>query len=253
MVEPGGLVLRRWRTTIRVAAAAVPLVSCVVLSLVRDHVTAASSVLVLVVWVVGAAATGDRCAGVLAAVSGALWFDFFLTQPYLRFTVSDADDVETTVLLVLISLAVSEIALWGHRMQTQAARRAGYLEGVVGAAQSVAAGNLPGSAVIEMVAQNINDVLGGDTTHFVLGPVHDARVCVLEYDGGLVRGGRVSDVDRVGLPTDEYVAVPVHHDGRMSGHFLVTATSHVARPTREQRRVAVLLADQVASTIRGST
>ena len=52
-------------------------------------------VLVLVVWVVAAAATGDRPAGVLAAVSAGAWFDFFLTEPYLRFTIADADDIKS--------------------------------------------------------------------------------------------------------------------------------------------------------------
>ena len=46
-----------------------------------------------------------------------VWFDFFLTEPYLRLTIADSDDIETTVLLVLIGVAVTEIALWGHRQQ----------------------------------------------------------------------------------------------------------------------------------------
>ncbi|WP_240617053.1 hypothetical protein [Nocardioides speluncae] len=65
----------------------------------------------------------------------------------------------------------------------------------------------------------------------------------------LTRGGHAVDVERVGLPTDEYVAVPVQRDSEVVGHFLVTATSHVTYPTREQRRVAVLLADQIATTV----
>jgi hypothetical protein len=72
--EPGGPVLVRWRPALRVLAVALPLLTCALLALVRDQLTAASSVLVLVVWVVAAAATGDRVSGVLAAVSGALWF-----------------------------------------------------------------------------------------------------------------------------------------------------------------------------------
>src|SRR5262245_36062489 len=109
--------LRRWRFAIRLAAVGMPLLTSAILSSFRDSVTSATAVLVLVVWVVAAAATGDRVAGILAAVSGAVWFDFFLTVPYQRFTINDADDVEATVLLVLISLAVTEIALWGHRQQ----------------------------------------------------------------------------------------------------------------------------------------
>lgn len=245
MFEPAGPVLERWRPVIRIVAVVLPFLSCALLALVRDQLTAASSVLVLVVWVVAAAATGDRVAGVLAAVSGALWFDFFLTEPYLRFTINHSDDVETTVLLVVISLAVSEAALWGHRQQTEAARRSGYLEGVLGAARGVAEGDVPSGAVVEFVAQNISAVLDADTTNYVRGPVRDPRIWVLDHDGMLTRDGRPSDVDRVGLPTDEYVAVPVRRGAQTVGHFLVTATGHVAYPSREQRRVAVLLADQV--------
>lgn len=132
-----------WRPTVRVLAVLAPLVTCAILAAVRDEVTAETSVLLLVVWVVVAAATGDRWAGVLAALSAGAWFDFFLTEPYLAFTIDNADDVEATVLLVMISLAVTEIALWGRRQQQEASRRSGYLEGVLGAARSVAEADAP--------------------------------------------------------------------------------------------------------------
>ena len=73
-----------------------------------------------------------------------------------------------------------------------------------------------------------------------------ARVAVLDHDGNLIRSGHAVDVDRSGLPSNEYVAVPVRRGTRIVGHFLVTATSRVVYPNFEQRRVAVLLADQVA-------
>jgi K+-sensing histidine kinase KdpD len=223
-----------------------PFLTAAVLSTVRDSVTAATSVLVLVVWVVGAAATGDRLAGVVAAVSAGAWFDFFLTQPYLRFTITDADDIEATVLLVVIGLGVSEIAQWGHRQHKQAARRSGYLDGVLGAARAAAEASMPKASLVEVVARQISDVLGAGSCQYVDGPVHDARVAVLDHDGVLTRGGRAVDVDRVGLPTDEYVAVPVRRGPDVAGHFLLTTTSHLSYPTTEARRVAVLLADQVA-------
>jgi K+-sensing histidine kinase KdpD len=43
----------------------------------------------------------------------AVWFDFFLTQPYERFTITRRTDIETTVLLLVIGVAVTEIAVWG--------------------------------------------------------------------------------------------------------------------------------------------
>lgn len=235
-----------WQPAVRGGAVAAPLLTCALLSTVRDAVTAATSVLVLVVWVVAAAATGDRMAALLAAVSAGAWFDFFLTEPYLRFTIADSDDVEATVLLVLISLAVTEVALWGHRQQAQAARRSGYLDGVVDAARAVAEGDLPIGTLLDVVGQHIVDVLGADNCRYVEGPVYDVRITTLDHDGVLTRAGRPVNVERDGFPTDEYVAVLVGRGHQVLGHFLVTATSRSIYPTREQRRVAVLLADQVA-------
>lgn len=98
-----------WRPSVRAASLAVPLSTGVLLHPFRGDVTSATAVLVFVVGVVAAAATGDRLAAVLAAVSSALWFDFFLTVPYLSFTIAGADDVEATVLLVVISLVVTRV------------------------------------------------------------------------------------------------------------------------------------------------
>lgn len=238
-----------WRPACRAGAMLGPLLTCAVLAAFRDSVTTATDVLVLVLWVVAAAATGDRVAGVLAAVSGGVWFDFFLTEPYLRLTIHGSDDVEATLLLVAISLAVTEIALWGHRQQRQASRRSGYLDGVIGAARAVAEGDTPAPVVIDVVARQIAEVLGADECRYVSGPVEDPRVALLDHDGVLMRNRHPVDVDRVGLPVDEYVAVPVEVGSRMIGHFLVTATSRLTYPTREQRRIAVLLADQVVAAV----
>lgn len=242
-----------WRPACRTGAVLAPLVTCAILSAFRDTVTAATAVLVLVLWVVAAAATGDRTAGILAAVSGGVWFDFFLTQPYLRFTIHGSDDVEAAVLLVLISLAVTEIALWGHRQQREASRRSGYLDGVIGAARAVAEGDTPAPVVIDVVARQIVEVLGADDCRYVDGPVDDPRVAVLDHDGVLMRNGHPVDVERVGLPVDEYVAVPVGVGSREVGHFLVTATGHLTYPSNEQRRIAVLLADQVVAAVQSGS
>src|SRR2546428_173356 len=80
--------------------------------------------------VVAVAATGYRPAGFLAAASAAAWFDFFLTRPYERFTITRREDIETTVLLLVLGIAVTEIAVWGRRQHAAASRRAGYLDGI---------------------------------------------------------------------------------------------------------------------------
>jgi K+-sensing histidine kinase KdpD len=237
------------QTAVRIAALVLPLVTCAILSGIRDDISDAPAVLVLVLWVVAAAATGDRIAGLLAAVSGGVWYDFFLTAPYNRLTIHDSNDVEATVLLVVIGLAVTEIALWGFRQQARAARRSGYLDGILGAARLASEGDTPASALVDVVADQITEALGADECRFIRGPVSDSRIAVLDHDGVVLRGGHPVDIDRVGMPSNEYVAIPVRRGSSVVGHFLVTATSQVIYPTHEQRRVAVLLADQVAAAV----
>lgn len=240
-----------WRSTsvVRAVAVLAPLVACLLLAGFRATVPAASAVLVLVLLVVAVAATGDRLGGVVAAVSSGVWFDFFLTEPYNTLAIDDPDDIQAAVLLVLIGLAVTELALWGRRQQQQAARRSGYLDGVVSAAASVAQADSGPAKAVDVVAAHIADVLGADTCRYVAGPVHDPRVAILDHDGVLTQNGHQRDVDRTGLPVDEYVGIEVRRGPRVIGYFEVVAATRSVRPSGEQCRVAVLLADQVAHLV----
>ncbi|MFB6962195.1 histidine kinase, partial [Streptomyces sp. NPDC056309] len=60
-----------------IAALVVPLAVCAVLLPFRAGLANTVAALVLVLVVVAAAALGHRLAGVLAALSAAVWFDFF--------------------------------------------------------------------------------------------------------------------------------------------------------------------------------
>ena len=66
------------------------------LVLLRDHVLSANLALALMAVVAIVAAAGGRTAGVLAALTAALSYDFFLTEPYLTLRITDDDDIETT-------------------------------------------------------------------------------------------------------------------------------------------------------------
>lgn len=72
---------------------------------------------------------------------------------------------------------------------------------------------------------------------------------VIRPDGSLTRQGRPVDVEREGLPVHDEISLPVRSAGRSYGAFVLVSATHVARPSREQRRVAVLLADQVAGVL----
>jgi len=73
--------------------------------------------LLLVVVVVGVAAIGNRAAGGLAAVRAALWFGFFCTVPYYRFTIRSPADVAAAVLLLLTGLAAPQLAARARRLK----------------------------------------------------------------------------------------------------------------------------------------
>ncbi len=237
------------RSAVIAGAAIAPLVTCAVLSAFRETLPVATNVLILVLVVIASASTGVRVAGLVAAVSAGVWFDFFLTQPYNQLAISDSDEVEAAVLLVVIGAAVSEVALWGHRQQARADRRAGYLDGVLGTAEIVTLSTESPNALTAHVAEQIKQVLAVSRCRFVLGPVRDPRIPVLGHNGDMTRHGKDVDVDRDGLPTDDDIALVVTRSGTTVGHFLLTSASHVARPTLEQRRVAVLLADQVGQVL----
>jgi K+-sensing histidine kinase KdpD len=237
------------RSAVLTAAAVVPLAVSGVLALFRDSLAPTTSVLILVLVVVAAAATGDRVAGIVAALSSGAWFDFFLTKPYSRFAINESADLQATVLLVLVGLGVTELALWGRRQQARASRSAGYLDGVIGTSVLVSSEQTSPKELTGHVARQIVELLGIDTCRFVPGLGPGPRTAVLDQDGQVVRRGHPVDVAQDGFPTEEEVALPVVHGGVAHGHFVLTSGSQIARPTSEQLRVAVMLAGQVGAAL----
>jgi K+-sensing histidine kinase KdpD len=215
----------------------------------RDSITSAISALILVLVVVAVAATGDRIAGFVAALSCGAWFDVFLTEPYGRLTIKSREDVEITILLVFVGVFVTEIALWGHRQQARASRRAGYLDGVLDTSKIIAGSTASPSALITHVAGQIVQLLNIDDCYFVPGASPGTEDATLDHDGNVVRRGRRVNVERDGLPTDELIGLVVRQGDVVHGQYVLTAATRVVRPSIEQRRVAVLLADQVGSAL----
>jgi K+-sensing histidine kinase KdpD len=236
-----------YRNPVLAGALLVPPVVCALLTPFRDNFDNANAALLLVVVIVAVAAFGIRLAGVLAAVSSAVWFDFFLTVPYNRFTINDSADVELTVLLVLIGAAVTEIAIWGRRQQARASRHLGYLDGVITTSQAVAAGGSTDD-LIEQVRAELTAVLGIDGAKFVAGD-KQTQAPRLNADGSVTRGSHELKVERDGLPTNSEIELAVQHAGETRGRFLLTAAARIARPDLEQRLVAVALADQVGAAL----
>jgi hypothetical protein len=184
---------------------------------------------------------------VLAAVSAAAWFDFFLTRPYEQFTITRAADIETTVLILVIGVAVTEIAVWGRRQHEAASRRAGYLEGINAAAETVAVGSSP-SALIDQVCAQLTRLLSLRSCRFEYGVAGLGRPARLRHDGQLVLAGG-TEVEQDGLPGDTELLVENYWI--LQGRFLMSPEPG-SRPTLEQRLVAVAFADQVGAALASS-
>lgn len=231
------------RALTRWTALLLPIAVGAALAVLRGGLDQSTAAMVLVLPVVAAAATGDRIAGVVAALAAAGSFDFFLTVPYYSLSIHHRDDLELAIALTLVGLAVTEIALWGRRQQAAAQRRDGYISGLV---QLL---DLPPETTEEArstaIASAIRTVLGVDRCSWAIGHPrwNDA---VITADGSVTTGGRRVPVERVGLSTDGFTTVPVRRGGEVVGHFRLTASTRVVRPTSEQLRVAALLADRMA-------
>jgi K+-sensing histidine kinase KdpD len=239
--------LRRDHVAI-LAALAGPLALTAVLVPFRAGFPNSDAALALMLVVVAVAANGYRLAGILAAASAAVWFDFFLTRPYERFTITRTADVETTLLIMVIGVAVTELAVWGRRQHLAADRRAAYLAGISVAAEAVAAGS-SAFALIDQVSDRLTLLLSLRSCVFQYGVAGVGKPARLEHDGQLTAADRAWDIDRDGLPADTELLV--ENQGILQGRFLLSPKPD-SRPTLEQRIVAVAFADQVGAALAAS-
>jgi len=213
----------------------------------RASVPNTDAALVLVVVIVSVAAWGHRPAGVVAAISAALWFDFFLTRPYERFSISRHTDVETTVLLLVVGVAVTEIAARSRRHRATAVEEAGFVARIHSAAAAVATGE-PAQFVVMQVAAQLTDLLSLRDCRYdpAASDEHHARI---GQDGEVVLAGLRWNVEQLGLPGSE-VELAVEYQGRFLGRYVMVPSP--GKPvSKESRVVAAALADQVGAALAG--
>ncbi|WP_431899045.1 DUF4118 domain-containing protein [Nonomuraea sp. bgisy101] len=201
--------------------------------------------LIMVVIVVAVAANGHRLAGALTAVSAAVWFDFFFTQPYQRFAISKAADIQTALLLLVVGVAVSQLAARARRLRLIAITDANYLAQIHATAE-LAESSKSADPVIALVTNQLTGLLGLRGCRFEYGTLigHPPR---LEQDGSVVWDRKRLDVDRVGLP-DREIELRTIGNGHFYGRFMLDPTPGNI-PSLQARLVAVILADQVGAAL----
>jgi K+-sensing histidine kinase KdpD len=223
----------------------IPPATCAGLIPVRGSFPNTDAALVLVAAIVAVAAFGNRTAGVVAAISSGAWFDFFLTKPYEHFSITSRTDIETTVLLFAVGIAVTELAVWGRRQHHRAGQQSGYLAGLHAASEAMARGGSP-TQLVRQVADEIARVLDLQRCHFDFGS--SVGLPKLNHDGTLTWGDARWDIETQGLPLNDETELLVSSGSGYKGRYLMTPTPG-ARPTLTQRLVAVSLADQVGAAL----
>jgi hypothetical protein len=223
-----------------IAGLLVPLAVAAILLPWRASWSNTNVALLLVVAVVAVAVLGSRTAGVLAAVSAFAWFDFFFTRPYESFTIRGSADITTAVLLLVVGVAVSQLAAWARHLRMVTITDAGYLAQIHEAA-SIAKSAEAAGTVVDAVRDQLISVLDLQDCRFEYGTLlgHPPR---LEPDGSVVIGHTRWDVEQFGLPEAE-IELRAFANGQYYGRFMMRARPG-AKPSRQARQVAVTLADQ---------
>ena len=227
------------------AGLALPCAISALLAPFRSSFPNTDAALVLVVVIVAVAANGHRPAGWIAALSSAVWFDFFLTRPYERFTITRHTDIETTVLLLAVGMAVTEIAARNRKHRTTAAEEANFVARIHSAAAAVATGEQATFVVMQVAAQLIDLLFLRDCRFDPASS--DQHRAYMTQNGDVFLGGMRWAVERMGLPGRE-VELVVEYQGRFFGQYLMVPTP--GRPVSQERRiVASALADQVGAAL----
>ncbi len=230
---------------ILLAAVMAPLIAAVALIPGRGHLDSADSALILVVVIVAVASTGRRLAAAVAALVSAMAFDFVLTRPYYSFRISHRSDLITELLLLVVGLAVGELAARGRRHRHAAGEGRQQLALLHTVTELAATGQEP-ELVVASAARELRELLGLRDCRFTSGEPGRTTARVTP-NGDVTVGNETWSTEDIGLPTRS-VDLPVRSGGWLLGHFLLTPTP--GKPVSHERLlVAVTIADQVGAAL----
>lgn len=216
----------------------------------RDAIDNANMALILTAVVVAAGAIGGRGAGAIAAISAALSFDFFHTRPYLSLTIDSRDDMETTILLLIVGLTVGQLARRAHTAKAEAAAGRSELNRIHRLAGLVARGSAS-DEVVEAAQKELTDLLGLRECRFEAAPFDNVVDAPTLERQGMISGSRYRATRQGDLELELSpggVVLPVLARGQLVGRFLLDPEPG-AGASLEERIVAVALADQVGASL----
>lgn len=223
-----------------------PIVVAGVLVGVRGEIDSANIALLLVLVVLAAGVVGGRFPGAVGAVVAALSFDFFHTKPYGSLTIASRDDVETTLLLLVVGLVAGQIAVRARRSRSLATERGGEIQQLHHVAEMVAGGTSPAEVEL-VVCDELRALLGLRECWYESEP--SARVLPRMERNGAIAAHRYRHVGPEGfaLPVDG-VEIPVLVGGREHGRLVLVPEPDVGA-SLDRRLVAIAIADQLGAAL----
>jgi K+-sensing histidine kinase KdpD len=223
-----------------------PIVVAGVLVGIRGEIDSANVALLLVVVVLAAGVVGGRFPGAVAAVVAALSFDFFHTKPYGSLTIASWDDVETTLLLLVVGLVAGQIAVRARRSRTVAGQRRSEIQQLHHVAELVV-GGASAADVERAVCDELTQLLTLRDCWYEAEPA--TRVMPRLQRNGAIAAARYRHLGDEGfaLPVDG-IEIPVLVGGRERGRLVLVPEPDVG-VSLDRRLVAIAIADQLGAAL----
>jgi Domain of unknown function (DUF4118) len=220
-----------------------PLLVAGILVPFRDDIASANIVLVFVLVVVLGASVGTRWSGAIGAVIAAMSYDFFFTHPYQSLKIDSSDDIQTTVLLLVIGLIVAELVTFTRRHRAASELRGDEITRLHRVAELVATDSDAEDVVLSVQAELIGLLSLRECWYET--PPYTSELPQLERNGAVGGDHRRWVGTDYALP-DQGLVIPVLGRGREFGRLVLVPDVTIG-VSIEERVVAVALADQLGA------
>jgi serine phosphatase RsbU (regulator of sigma subunit)/anti-sigma regulatory factor (Ser/Thr protein kinase) len=206
----------RWNWLAVACALGVPPAVTAALVPLRGLFHPVDAALVLIAIVVAIAGSGFRIAALLASLSSAFWFDFFLIPPFQTISGTTAEDYETIVLLIAVGCTVAELAARGRRQRLRAGAARRHLELLYDASVTIGTTldmRQTARELVQVAVPGFADFVTIDLTEAVLrgdepAPGADETRLSRVASGGLGPGDALHPLHPVGTPVTLVPDVP---------------------------------------------
>jgi hypothetical protein len=223
-----------------------PLTAAALMVTVRTHTEPSNLALIMVLVVAASVVPGYRLPALAAGLSAGVWFDFFLTRPYGQFSIQHSSDIQTTVLLAIVSVAVGEIAVRRRQARASGALARDEVVGLYMVAQMLSAGARP-QAVLDEVAVQLKELLMLVSCRFdAADPAPDEALITRAGELDYERSGWLAGRD--GLPPLD-VSLPVDSAGHPAGRFVLRGSETFVPMGSDRLLAAVALSDLAGAAL----